>query len=95
VLASGGVRTGMDAAKAVALGARLAGLALPFIRDVLAGGAEAVVRRIRQLEEVVRAVMVLTGSRTLDELRAGKIWLDPAFAAQVQAFRQAEAAASR
>jgi isopentenyl-diphosphate delta-isomerase type 2 len=94
VLASGGVRTGMDAAKAVALGARLAGLALPFIRDVLAGGAEAVVRRIQRLEAVVRTVMVLTGSRTLEQLRSGKIWLEPAFAAQVEAFRAAEAAAT-
>jgi isopentenyl-diphosphate delta-isomerase len=95
VLASGGVRTGLDIAKSVALGARLAGLALPFIRDVVSGGAEAVVRRIEELETVFRAVMVLTGSRTLDDLRAGKTWLEPGFAAEVKAFQDAEAAGAR
>ena len=91
LLASGGVRTGMDVARSVALGARLAGLALPFIRDVVSGGAEAVVARIRRLETVFRAAMVLTGSQTLEELRTGKIWLEPAFAAEVAAFGAAEA----
>jgi len=90
VLASGGVRTGLDIARSVALGARLAGLALPFVREVVTGGAAAVVARIRSLEAVFRAVMVLTGSRTLDDLRKDKIWLEPGFAAEVQAFRQAE-----
>ncbi|MBN1834857.1 MAG: type 2 isopentenyl-diphosphate Delta-isomerase [Spirochaetales bacterium] len=94
VLASGGVRSGLDVAKAVALGARLAGLALPLIRDVVAGGAEAVVRRIEGLETVVRAVMVLTGSRTLADLRTGKLWLDPAFKAEIEAFRAAESAST-
>ena len=92
VLASGGVRTGLDIAKSVALGARLAGLALPFIREVVAGGAEAVVRRIEQLETVIRAVMVLTGSWVLDDLRAGKTWLEPGFAAELKAFQEAETA---
>jgi len=91
VLASGGVRTGMDVAASVALGARLAGLALPFIRDVAVGGAEAVVARVERQKAVVRAVMVLTGSRTLAELRSGKHWLDPDFRAEVDAFREAEA----
>lgn len=68
ILASGGLRTGMDVVKSVVLGAVSVGLALPFIRAVteegVAGGL-AVVERIRT---VVRTAMVLTGSRTVADL---------------------------
>jgi isopentenyl-diphosphate delta-isomerase len=90
VLASGGLRGGLDAAKAVALGARLAGLALPFIREAAAGGAEAVIRLIRRLELSFRAAMVLTGSRTLADLRRGVLWPDPAFTSAVETLRAAD-----
>jgi hypothetical protein len=72
----------------------MAGLALPFIRDVVAGGAAAVVARIRRLEAVFRAVMVLTGSRSLDELRRAKVWLEPGFAEEVRSLRRLEGAES-
>jgi isopentenyl-diphosphate delta-isomerase len=92
VLASGGLRGGLDAAKAVALGARLAGLALPFIREAVAGGAEAVIRLVRRLELAFRAAMVLTGSRTLADLRRGVLWPDPAFTSAVEGLRAADRA---
>ena len=90
ILASGGVRSGLDVAKSLALGAHAAGLALPLIREVVAGGAEAVVRYLDRLENTLRSVLVLTGSRNAAELRAGKFWMDPAFADSVSAFRAAE-----
>lgn len=64
LLASGGIRTSLDVAKALALGASLAGMALPFIRAVVSGGAEAVVGTVRQLEKNLRRVLLLTGCRT-------------------------------
>jgi isopentenyl-diphosphate delta-isomerase type 2 len=91
VLASGGVRTGLDVAKSLALGAEAAGLALPLARRVVAGGAKAVVAYLDELEQVLRAVMVLTGSRNLAELRRGRLWFSPEFAAAVKALREAEA----
>jgi isopentenyl-diphosphate delta-isomerase type 2 len=90
VLASGGLRSGLDAAKAVALGARLAGLALPFARAVAAGGAEAVIALVRRLELSFRAAMLLTGSRTLEDLRRGVLWEEPAFTAAVQSLQAAD-----
>jgi isopentenyl-diphosphate delta-isomerase len=89
LLASGGLRTGLDVAKALALGARLAGLALPFVRRVVEGGAEAVVKMIHGLEQALRAAMVLTGSRNLAELRRGVVWLDPDLEHTAARLRQA------
>jgi isopentenyl-diphosphate delta-isomerase type 2 len=89
VLASGGIRSGMDAAKGVAMGAALAGLALPAIRAVTAGGTEGVVTMFRRMEKTLRAVMLLTGSRTVAELRRGTVWLEPALAASVESFERA------
>jgi isopentenyl-diphosphate delta-isomerase len=95
LLASGGLRTGLDAAKALALGARLAGMALPYIRRAADGGAEAVVRAVREQEQVLRAVMVLTGSRTLADLRRGVVWLDSSLEHAAARLRQADAMESR
>lgn len=89
LLASGGIRSGMDAAKAVALGAVCAGMALPVIRAVVAGGAEAVVKLYRRLERTLRIVMLMTGSRTTAELRRGTVWLDPTLTASVESFLRA------
>ena len=91
ILASGGIRTGLDAAKSIALGAHAAGLALPLVREGVAGGAERVVRYLDRLENTLRSVLILTGSRTPAELRQGKIWLDPGFADSVAAFQRLEA----
>jgi isopentenyl diphosphate isomerase/L-lactate dehydrogenase-like FMN-dependent dehydrogenase len=77
-------------AKALALGAHAAGLALPLIREVVAGGAEAVVRYLDRLETTLRSVMILTGSATVSQLREGRLWMDPAFAASVSSFQAAE-----
>jgi isopentenyl-diphosphate Delta-isomerase len=91
LLASGGIRNGMDAAKALAMGAALAGLALPVIRAVVAGGAEAVVALFRSMERTLRTVMVMTGSRTVEDLRRGITWQEPGFAAAAAALARAEA----
>ncbi len=78
-IASGGLRSGMDLAKCIALGAKLGGFALPLIREVSSGGSNAVVERINRYRDVLRTVMVLTGSRTLAELGDGKVYFDPMF----------------
>lgn len=79
VIASGGLRSGMDLAKCIAMGAKLGGYALPFIRAVQAGGSEAVVQRIEHFREVLRNVMVLTGSASIDDLSNDRVYYDPAF----------------
>ena len=81
IIASGGLRRGQDLAKAIALGAEIGALALPFIKDVFEGGAERVAQRIRLLGRVLRSVMLLTGSRSLEELRRARVIVDPALTA--------------
>ncbi len=83
ILASGGLRTGMDVAKALALGAVSCGMALPLAREAANGGAKAVVAYVRRLERVLRGVMVLTGSRTVADLRRDAVLVrSPAFIAE-------------
>ena len=72
VIASGGVRTGIDAAKAIALGADVAGLAFPLLKPALEG-AEKVVESLRILIEEIKVVMFLTGSKTIDDLKNSSV----------------------
>jgi isopentenyl-diphosphate delta-isomerase len=68
VIASGGVRDGMDVAKAIALGADLAGIAGPFLRAIDAGMDEAC-GFAQEVVETLRIVMFAVGTRTLRDLQ--------------------------
>jgi isopentenyl-diphosphate delta-isomerase len=69
LIGSGGVRTGREAAKVLALGAHLAGAALPIFRAQQAGGTDGATQAISHLIEGLRHTLLLTGSRTAAELR--------------------------
>lgn len=69
IFASGGIRNGIDLAKAVALGADLAGIAGPFLRAA-ADGHNAATAQALEVAEVLRVAMFGLGVRTLQELRA-------------------------
>jgi isopentenyl-diphosphate delta-isomerase len=68
LIASGGVRTGVDIARAIAIGADLCGLALPFLEAASTSRA-AVDDLIGSLVEGLRIAMFATGSATLTGLR--------------------------
>jgi isopentenyl-diphosphate delta-isomerase len=68
IIATGGVRSGLDAAKALALGATLVGVARPFLQAALQGD-EAVDLLVDQFLHELRTVLFLTGSRSVAELQ--------------------------
>ena len=68
VIAGGGVRSGSDIAKAIALGADAAGIALPLLRAA-ADSREALHAAIAQLREELVTAMFCTGCGTIEDLR--------------------------
>jgi isopentenyl-diphosphate delta-isomerase len=72
VFASGGVRSGIDVAKAVRLGATLAGVAAPAL-DGAAQSADAVTDGLRRYIEELRIAAFCTGSADLGRLRVAPL----------------------
>ena len=68
VIASGGIRNGIEIAKAIALGADAAALALPFLRAA-ERSVEDAVEAIGRIVAELRTAMFLTGARTVADLR--------------------------
>jgi isopentenyl-diphosphate delta-isomerase len=68
LIASGGLRSGLEMAKALALGARLCGAALPFYRAYRSAGVEGALAFLDEIVDGLRTTMLLTGSRTLADL---------------------------
>ena len=87
LIASGGLRTGLEMAKAIALGARLCGAALPIYRAYRDSGTEGAMHLIQQLTDGLRTAMLLTGSRTLASLACQPTVLGPHLAAWIAAGR--------
>lgn len=69
LIASGGLRSGLEMAKAIALGARLCGAALPVYRAYREAGIEGAVALIDEFVDGLATAMLLTGCRCLEDLR--------------------------
>lgn len=70
-IASGGMRTGLDVARALALGARAGGMAAPMLRAQRAAGVDGVTAKIDEVVTSLRSICLLTGcARASDLARA-------------------------
>ena len=72
VFASGGIRTGSDAAKGIRLGAPLVGMAAPLLASAVVTGEE-VAEVIKRYNEELRIAMFCTGSPNLAALRNARL----------------------
>ncbi len=69
LIASGGIRTGVEAAKAITLGADTIAIATPFLKPATVS-PEAVGEKIREILEELRTAMFCVGARNLHELKS-------------------------
>jgi isopentenyl-diphosphate delta-isomerase len=68
LIASGGIRTGVEAAKAIALGADAVGLAAPLLKPATIS-AEAVMEQLQRVIEELRIAMFCAGVKDLAALK--------------------------
>lgn len=68
IIGSGGIRNGLDAAKAIALGANIAGFALPALRKAFEG-YDKLVDFLKLTIFEIKVAMFLTGSRNIGEFK--------------------------
>ena len=68
VIATGGVRTGIDVVKSLRLGATAAGVALPVLRAYMDGGVDGARSYLTTLIAETRAAMLLCGASSREEL---------------------------
>ncbi len=77
LVATGGVGSGLDAARAIALGATLAGIARPVLKALREGGPAGATAFLDSVERELRTAMLLTGSRDVAALRKAPRVLSP------------------
>ena len=71
VISSGGIRTGLEAAKAIALGADAVGMALPFLKN--SASQEQLNKFIERFNDSLRIAMFLVGANSIDELKQSSL----------------------
>jgi isopentenyl-diphosphate delta-isomerase len=69
VIASGGLRSGIDVAKCIALGACIGGLAGEFLRSADQGGVAGVIELAQTLTDELRVAMLCSGAGTIEALQ--------------------------
>ena len=74
VLVDGGIRTGMDVFKALALGADAVLIARPFVNMVYGGGAEGVKVYVEKLKAELADTMAMCGAHSLSDIKRSMIY---------------------
>lgn len=72
VISSGGIRNGLEAAKAIALGSECVGMALPFLKHAYLGH-NYVEEKINQFTHELKTAMFLVGASNIEELKQKRL----------------------
>ncbi|WP_279379585.1 alpha-hydroxy-acid oxidizing protein [Asaia prunellae] len=73
VLADSGIRSGLDIARMVALGADAVLLGRAYIYALAAGGQRGVTKLLDLMEQELRVAMTLTGARSISEITSDSL----------------------
>ncbi len=84
IIGSGGIRTAVDIVKAIALGADIAGMALPFIRAYAEGRLN---EFVHSLLHALRMVVFMSGARSIEEVKKIKPIVTPPLTYWIEARR--------
>lgn len=76
IIASGGIKNGIDVAKCIALGARLVGFAGDFLRAANTGGVEGVVEMAQTITNELRVTMFGSGAGDLTALSETQLYTE-------------------
>lgn len=76
LISTGGVRTGLDVAKLIALGANISGIGLPLMKAALVSSS-AVVDLLETIKKELKIAMLSSGARDLQGLKKRIVWGRP------------------
>lgn len=77
IIASGGLQTGIDIAKCIALGAQIGGLAGQFLKAADADGVAGVIDLAQAIIEELRVTMLCAGVKNLNDLAQQQLYQRP------------------
>ena len=80
IIATGGVKNGIDIAKAIVLGAHAGGIARPVLQALTEGGPQGARDFLARVKSEITSCMLLCGARTLSELCGADCIVGPGLA---------------
>ena len=76
IISSGGIQTSLDIAKSIALGAKAVGIAGYFLKILIKGGIESLIKEVILIHEELSIIMTALGAKTIEELQQVPLIID-------------------